>query len=100
MAGITGLMTMTVRIAATATCTRDGTRAHVTQPGDLHLNSGAAIFKVNQRVSHLHLLNLAYHYARFYAAKKENSRTVIFTSRTPPTPRFPARHLRDWIMAD
>ena len=82
MAGVTGLMTMTVRIATTATCTRNGTRAHVTQLGDLHLNGGAAIFKVNQRVRHLHLRSLAYQYARFYATKKETLESFIFKSRT------------------
>jgi hypothetical protein len=82
VAGVARLMTMTVRISTTATGTGNGTRAHVTQLGDLHLNSGAAIFKVNQRVGHLQLHDLAYHYARLYAAKKENSRIVIFTART------------------
>jgi hypothetical protein len=83
VAGVARLMTMTVRISTTATGTGNGTRAHVTQLGDLHLNSGAAIFKVNQRVGHLQLHDLAYHYARLYATKKENSRIVIFTARTP-----------------
>ena len=52
MAGVSGLMTMTVRISTTATRTRNGARAHVTQLGDLHLNSGAAIFKVDEGVGH------------------------------------------------
>ena len=70
MAGVARLMTMTVRISTTATGTGNGTRAHVTQLGNLHLNSGAAIFKVNQRVGHLLLHDLAYQYARIYATKK------------------------------
>jgi hypothetical protein len=53
VAGVSGLMTMTVRISTTATCNRNGAGAHVTQLGNLHLNSGAAIFKVNEGVGHL-----------------------------------------------
>jgi hypothetical protein len=53
VAGLTGLMAMTVRISTTAPCSSNGTRTYVTQLGDLHLNSGAAIFKVNQGLGHL-----------------------------------------------
>jgi hypothetical protein len=80
--GIVGLMAMTVWISTAAAGPGNGTRAHVTQLGDLHLNGGAAIFKINQGVGHLSLLNQAYHYARFYAAKKETRGILTFTSRT------------------
>jgi hypothetical protein len=53
MARATVLMTMTVRISTAATCSRDGTRAHITQLSDLHLNGGATNFKFNQSVRHL-----------------------------------------------
>jgi hypothetical protein len=41
MAGIAGAMAMTVRICTTAPCSRNGTRAHITQLRDLRLHGGA-----------------------------------------------------------
>src|ERR1019366_6187971 len=65
VAGITGLMAVTVWIATTTTCSRNGARPQVTQLGDLQLNGGATAFQVNQRVRHDRASrNLAYHYAR------------------------------------
>src|SRR5260370_40779745 len=76
-------MAMTVWIPTTTTCSRNRARPHVTQLGDLQLNSGATAFQVNQRTGHVQPpVNLAYHYARLYATKKENSRIVTSMSRT------------------
>jgi hypothetical protein len=53
MAGIIGLMAMTVRISTTASCSSNGTRAHIPQLGDLGSNGGATAFQVRQRVGHV-----------------------------------------------
>jgi hypothetical protein len=52
MAGFTVPMAMAIGISTTAAGSRNGTRAHVTQLGNLHLNGGSALFKINQRVGH------------------------------------------------
>ena len=50
---------------------------------DLRLHGDATALQINQRIGHMQPpRNLAYHYARFMAAKKENSRIVTFRSRT------------------
>jgi hypothetical protein len=46
-------MAMTGRISTTATCSRDGTRAHIARLADLHLNGGTAILKLSQGVRRL-----------------------------------------------
>jgi hypothetical protein len=46
-------MAMTGRISTTATCSRDGTRAHIAQLADLHLKGGTTILKLSQGVGHL-----------------------------------------------
>src|SRR5260370_7086631 len=70
-------MAMTIWISATTTGSSYGATPHVAQLGDLHLNGGAAGFQVGERVRHEQPpSNLAYHYARFQATKKEHSRIV------------------------
>src|SRR5260370_36539292 len=76
-------MAMTIWISATTTGSSYGARPHVAQLGDLHLNGGAAGFQVGERVRHEQPpSNLAYHYARFEATKKEHSRIVTSRSHT------------------
>ena len=83
MAGIAGAMATTVRISTAATCSSNRARAHITQLRDLRLHGDATALQINQRIGHMQPpRNLAYHYARFMAAKKANSRIVTFRSRT------------------
>ena len=48
MAGIAGPMAMTVRISTTATCSGNGTKAHITQLRDLGLHGVATALQINQ----------------------------------------------------
>ena len=53
VAGVSGPMTMTVRISATSTGSRYRARPHVAQLGDLQLNGGAPGFQFSERVGHV-----------------------------------------------